>query len=79
MVGSGRAPCCAGVDVPEDEVTNAPTFFGREHEAVRHVVEDLPDRADGDAKLDERLDDERVDSNTVVTTHGIVLTIPTEP
>jgi len=62
--------------------SSRPTYFGREHEAVRHDVareldascETSPESSSADLASD----DGRPDTETVVTTLGIVLTIPTE-
>ena len=64
----------------DDQVTSSPTYFGREHEAVRHVVASEPSASKDDGSHDDVSgdDEERTDAETVVTTLGIVLTIPKE-
>ena len=64
-----------------DDVKSTPTYFGREHEAVRHVRSEQPDDSVDGATTDADDDDDGADDaegTTVVTTLGIVLTIPKE-
>ena len=58
--------------------SGGPTYFGREHEAVRHVVAPERDAPSQESASDDDADDEHAATETVVTTLGIVLTIPKE-
>jgi hypothetical protein len=61
----------------DDQVTSQPTYFGREHEAVRHAQSDASLEISSDATSGEDSDDD-LETTTFVTTLGIVLTIPKE-